>query len=81
MFKVAREEFGLMESDLSDDWKQLARTALSEEEEQNDIKMLALRKAVLDQEDLGGFHDSELLQNNGFLLRSIYVFLSFETIF
>ena len=81
MFKVEREEFGLTESELSAVWKELARTVLSEEEEQIDLKIFSLRKAVLDQEDLGGFHDSELLQNNGFLLRSIYVFLSFETIF
>ena len=81
MFQVAKEEFGLPESELSDDWRQLAKTVLSEEEEQNDVKIFSLRKSVLNQEDLGGFHDSELLQNNGFLLRSILVFLSVDKMF
>ena len=81
MFEVEREDFGLTESDLSAAWKEVARTVLSEEEEQNDLKICSLRKAVLDQEDLRGFHDSQLLQNNEFLLRSIYVFLSVETLF
>jgi hypothetical protein len=52
MFKVEREAFGLPESKLSVDWKEMARTILSEEEQQNDVKIFSLRKAVLDQEDL-----------------------------
>ena len=69
MFKVTREEFGLTECELSEDWRQLARTVLSEEEELSDVKILSLRKTVLDQKDLDGFHESGLLENNGFLLR------------
>ena len=71
MFKVTREEFGLTQSQLSEDWRELARTILSEEVELSESKILSLRKTVLEQEDLEGFHESELLQDNGFLLRSL----------
>ena len=69
MFKVTREEFGLTECELSEDWRELARTLLNEEEELSHTKILSLRETVLNQKDLDGFHESELLQNNGFLLR------------
>ena len=71
MFKLTREEFGLTEIELSDDWRELGRTLLSEEEGQNQGKILSLRQTVGEQEDLQGFHQSQLLQNDGFLLRSL----------
>ena len=82
MFKLTREEFGLTETELSDDWRELGRTLLSEEEGQNQGKILSLRQTVREQEDLQGFHQSQLLQNDGFLLRSLLAlcFSCIETI-
>ena len=73
MLKVTRQTFGPCESQLNTDWRKLASSLLSEKEEENNQKISLLRDAVLDKDHLEGLHDSQFIQDDGFLTRSMDV--------
>ena len=69
MFQVTRDPLGPSETDLQEKWRELARTLLSEEHQENDNKISLLKEAVLARADLSGLHDSKFIHDNGFLMR------------
>ena len=73
MLQERGEIFGLTEALLSKEWSELARTLLTELEEEKDTKISSLKESVLNKDNLVGLHDSQLLQDDGFLQRSVNV--------
>lgn len=69
MFEITEEPFGPCQSQLSGEWRSVARSLLGEEQERNDEKISLLREAILGKEDLVGLSDSQFVDDNGFLMR------------
>ena len=69
MFEITEEPFGPCQSQLSKEWRSVARSLLGEEQERNDEKISLLREAILARKDLVGLSDSQFVDDNGFLMR------------